>query len=107
MTLETEYFIWMAIVVTVIGCELSNFRNDPKISIALVSSFLLTLCYVPAYTTEMQQMVFYCASAILNIVLFYLYAYWCDDMPSHYKKLYVLDIGILQGATALAIYKFV
>lgn len=107
MTLETEYFMWMAIIITVIGCELTDFRNNPKLSTALVSSFLLTLSYAPAYINEMQQMVFYCVSAILNIALFYLYAYWCDEMPSHYKKLYVLDIGILQGATALAIYKFV
>lgn len=107
MTLETEYFMWMAIIITVIGCELTDFRYNPKLSTALITSFLLTLCYVPAYTNDMQQMVFYCASAILNIALFYLYAHWCDLMPSHYKKLYVLDIGIIQGATALAIYKFV
>ncbi|AXG66911.1 hypothetical protein HOU08_gp185 [Dickeya phage vB_DsoM_JA29] len=107
MTLETEYFIWMAVIVSVIGCELTDFRTTPKISTALVTSFLLTLCYVPAYTTETQQMTFYFVSVLLNILLFYMYAYLCDDMPSHYKKFYVLDIGLFQGATALAIYKFV
>lgn len=107
MTLETEYFIWMAVIVVVIGCELSGFRSNPKISIALAISFLLSLCYVPAFNTQSQEMIFYVASALLNIGLFYLYAYLCDDMPSHYKKFYVLDIGLFQGATALAIYKFI
>jgi len=107
MTLDLEFILLVSVLFTVVSCEISDYRKCPSLSVALVQSFILSAILNLVFVSADQRICFYVCSAIIYIGMGYLYVNIQDAMTKLFKKFYVLDIGIFQAATAMAIYKYV